>query len=613
MRPSAVLFLLTLVTAAVSAATYEVGPGKALTTIGAVPWESLNAGDTVKIYWQATPYREKWVINRTGTSGAPITVTGVPGPGGALPIISGENATTRSQLAYWGRQRAVIKVGGASTPGDALATWIVIENLDVISARPPYTYTSPTGVVESYVDAASSIFIETADHVTVRNCIIRDSSNGLFAAYNPSSNILVTGCYIYSNGRSGSVYEHNVYTETRGITFEYNRFGPLRAGCLGNNLKDRSAGTVVRYNWIEGGSRQIDLVESNDFADIRNDPAYHTTYVYGNVLSEPVGDGNRQMIHYGGDNGDETLYRKGTLYLYNNTVISKRTDKTTLLRLSTNAEHCDARNNLIYVAAAGSTLELLDDTGTLTLTKNWLKTGFSNSFFGAGAVTASGNVTGTAPGFTNEAGADYHPTVSSPCIGAATALAAAVLPAQALSRQYLAHQQSEPRADVQDIGAFIRPGVSLNAAPTISVATATPAAVTGTTTAVAVTASDDAGETALTYTWSASGPAGVTFSPNGANAAKASTATFTVSGSYSLIVTALDAGGLSATSTVPVTVTVSSGTGSGSGSGTTGSSTTTAGSTTGTTDDGGGSGGCGIGGALAVMLAVFAIAWTKYR
>ena len=41
-----------------NAATYEVGPGKAYASIGAVPWASLLPGDTVLIYWRSTPYKE---------------------------------------------------------------------------------------------------------------------------------------------------------------------------------------------------------------------------------------------------------------------------------------------------------------------------------------------------------------------------------------------------------------------------------------------------------------------------------------------------------------------------------------------------------------------------
>jgi uncharacterized repeat protein (TIGR02543 family) len=76
----------------------------------------------------------------------------------------------------------------------------------------------------------------------------------------------------------------------------------------------------------------------------------------------------------------------------------------------------------------------------------------------------------------------------------------------------------------------------------------------GTGTNLSVTASDDAGEEFLTYTWDSTGPASVTYSLNGENAAKTTTASFSAVGDYAITVTALDTGGLSATSTVNVRV-----------------------------------------------------------
>lgn len=57
---------------------------------------------------------------------------------------------------------------------------------------------------------------------------------------------------------------------------------------------------------------------------------------------------------------------------------------------------------------------------------------------------------------------------------------------------------------------------------------------------VTVGAADDAGEANLSYTWSATGPANVTFSPNGNNAAKAATASFSAAGTYAITVTVRD-------------------------------------------------------------------------
>ena len=110
-----------------------------------------------------------------------------------------------------------------------------------------------------------------------------------------------------------------------------------------------------------------------------SDSVYRSTFVYGNILVEGEGEGNSQIIHYGGDSGDEPGYRKGTLYLYNNTIVSTRTGNTTLLRLSTDDESCDARNNIIYTFASGGHLAMLDNAGTISLRNNWLKTGWVNS------------------------------------------------------------------------------------------------------------------------------------------------------------------------------------------------------------------------------------------
>ena len=81
---------------------------------------------------------------------------------------------------------------------------------------------------------------------------------------------------------------------------------------------------------------------------------------------------------------------------------------------------------------------------------------------------------------------------------------------------------------------------------------------TATTAALSVLGADDGGEANLSYTWSvAAAPAGaapVTFSANGSNAAKNTTATFTQPGTYVLLATIQDASGLTTTSAVSVNI-----------------------------------------------------------
>lgn len=486
------------------AATYEVGDGKAYAKISDVPWEALQAGDTVLIYWRAAAYKEKWVIGRQGQPNAPITVRGVLGPNGELPVIDGNGATTRRTLNYWNEVRGLIKIGGANVPADTTPQYIVIENLDLRSARSPYTFTAANGTVQTYTDNAAAIYIEKGDNITLRNCVLSDSGNGLFASSSAtvlSRNIMIEGCYIHSNGIANSIYHHNVYTEAQGITFQHNRLGPLRAGCLGNNLKDRSAGLVVRYNWIEGGNRQLDLVDGEGSTIITNDPRYRETFVYGNLLIEPDADGNRQIVHYGGDSGSTAIYRKGTLYFYENTIVSKRTDRTTLFRLSTNEERCDARNNIFYTVAAGNTLSLLDNTGMLQLSHNWFKPGWVVSFNvppAGSAINDGTSILGTTPGFVNETGQDYRLAIGSGCINTGGMLSPAMLLANDVTRQYRKHQSSEVRAKDQslDLGAYEQ-GTTSTPAPLSIVTASLPNGTTGASYASTLTAN---GGTAP-YSW----------------------------------------------------------------------------------------------------------------
>jgi hypothetical protein len=103
------------------------------------------------------------------------------------------------------------------------------------------------------------------------------------------------------------------------------------------------------------------------------------------------------------------------------------------------------------------------------------------------------------------------------------------------------------------------PLIATNTAPTVvTPAAASPATVTGTTTHLSVTASDDGGAGNLSYDWSVlskpAGAMGPTFSVNGNNSASGTTATFYLAGNYQFEVTITDSGGLSTTSVVSVAV-----------------------------------------------------------
>jgi len=85
---------------------------------------------------------------------------------------------------------------------------------------------------------------------------------------------------------------------------------------------------------------------------------------------------------------------------------------------------------------------------------------------------------------------------------------------------------------------------------------ASPLTVTNNTTTLSALATDDGGESNLTYTWATVGsiPGPVTYSTNGTNASKNTVATFTTPGTYLFECAATDAQGLSIMDLVTVTV-----------------------------------------------------------
>jgi autotransporter-associated beta strand protein len=100
-------------------------------------------------------------------------------------------------------------------------------------------------------------------------------------------------------------------------------------------------------------------------------------------------------------------------------------------------------------------------------------------------------------------------------------------------------------------------GSIANLAPTLATAAAaSPSPVTGTTYALSVLGadSDGGGEPNLSYTWSYTGPANVTFSDNGDNTAKNAIATLSQPGAYTFTATITDLGGQSTASSVSVTI-----------------------------------------------------------
>jgi hypothetical protein len=363
----------------ISGTRYQVGPGREYEEINDVPWLSLVAGDMVLIHARPEPYIGVIGIQARGNELAPVRIYGVSDADGNLPVISGENAIVSDQFddffnVYTRGQGVIVIVGSHGN----IPQYIEIANLVLCRAHQLYQYTDSDGT-RNYADGASGVWLK-AKNVNIMGCRVYENGNGIFSQANLndfneiSSDLLVESCVVYHNGIVNNDRRHNLYLQGVKTTVQFCTIGPLMEGSQGSAIKDRSAGTVIRYNRIESGARTIDLVEPEDTQDILMPRAdFDETFVYGNIL---INEGSSTaMVHYGFDNSLE-LSRDGTLYFYNNTVYisSMQEDVWRINLFDVNID--DSRivlyNNIIY--RAGTTaLNLLRQYGTVEVYGgNWI-------------------------------------------------------------------------------------------------------------------------------------------------------------------------------------------------------------------------------------------------
>lgn len=324
--------------------TYDVGPGQTYTELTQVPWLSLQAGDVVNIFYRSTPYKTKIGLRPQGTSTAPVYINGVTDANCNRPEISGNGAVTASDAvtAQFGVSAGITGAGVftifrlATDDRDTYTpSYITIQNLKISGARSSYTYKDHNGATQSYWDAAAAIYAVRVSHLTVENCEITDNGNGIFtnsrggSAVDFSSYLIFRRNKIHLNGNAGRSTEHNFYTQGYRVLFEGNDIGQAYGG---SSLKDRSSGTVIRYNRVIASARALDLVETEEeyFANIQVDPLNDYGWVYGNLIIndfwQPLGMSARP-IHWGFDN-TAARARKNTLFFYGNTYINRSTSTT---------------------------------------------------------------------------------------------------------------------------------------------------------------------------------------------------------------------------------------------------------------------------------------------
>ena len=483
--------------------TYHVGPTYPKTKLNQVPWNTLGAGDVVNIHYDVNPYKEKFLISTSGTLANPIKIIGIAGPNGEKPIIDGDHANAISgQICYSATQPyglIFIEPGLDANGNCPMGAYgpiphdIIIDGLEIRNAHPTSTYSVDGGSQVNYSSFSCGIYAERVQNLTVRNCNFNHCGLGLFinskyGTHALSKNILIEKNYFTQNGVVGDGHDHNSYVEAENVIYQYNFYDHLVWGSYGASLKDRSAGNIIRYNWIvasDGHAIQIPEAQGG-LGYLDQLPSYKQTFVYGNVIFNGI-KGAARIVRYGGDQGIYANYRQGTLYFYNNTVINEGNKygvpdarwQTSLFLLADSGEvgnvpisdKVDCRNNVIYntVATSGqnpSTFCLMstDLTGMVNMTNNWLSPGIVDFYTGfqttnTGTVTHITSIYGNAgqnnPNFNDYPNQDFSLSPLSNAVNQGTILSPAASNNPVLE-EYVKHFSSKLRNIVGpiDLGAY---------------------------------------------------------------------------------------------------------------------------------------------------------------
>ncbi len=408
---------------------YPIGPNQKYKNISDIDWDNLKAGDTVRIFYRPNPYREKIVIRSSGTKEHPLIICGVAGENGEKPILDGDNAINDvdDALAYgsYDPMQGLAMIMIYNNDYTTKDSNIIIDGLHIKNAKKGFFYKRVDGSIASYEDGAACIRIQAGDNIIIRNNELENCGNGIFSmsqGYNEAHltrDILIENNYLHGHGQVGSYLEHALYIQAIGATYQFNRFGSNVVGSKGVLLKERVAGSVIRYNWFEGYSaRFVDLVEVEDAASWYIESEYHKwaqengvsidpnrlkkvqeaeklyrkSYIYGNFFNH-VGSKTEagSLIHYGWDN-DPMLSREGTLYFYNNTVlIQNDRDDSWRFRIfdmrkswdgDNSKESIEVFNNIIYTTSEtlnkdSSYICMSNSSGIVNFGTNWINAPFN--------------------------------------------------------------------------------------------------------------------------------------------------------------------------------------------------------------------------------------------
>lgn len=268
-------FLLLGLSAAATAATLSVGPGKTY----AMPCAALTIA----------------------ASGDVIEIDGATYSGDVCAIYA-SNLTIRGVNG-----RPKIDAAGRYAMGKG--TWVVvgngtvIENVEMFGAKVP--------------DRNGAAIRLDGVGLTMRGSFLHDNENGILTNNDGVSNILIENTEFGHNGY-GDGYSHNLYVgAVNSLTFRYNYSHDAN---VGHNLKSRAKFNTINYNRFSSTPPNVLGSTASGQPSYEIDlPNAGTSYVIGNVIEQPSANQNSNILAY----GEEGATNPGKdLYVINNTFLN---------------------------------------------------------------------------------------------------------------------------------------------------------------------------------------------------------------------------------------------------------------------------------------------------
>jgi hypothetical protein len=297
---------------------------------------AAHPGDVIEIDARGNPYRGDvcaWSTNH-------LTIVGVHG-------------------------RAHVEAAGQSSEGKAI--WVIagndttIENIEFSGARVP--------------DQNGAGIRQEGANLLLEHCYFHDNQEGILAADNPASSIVIDSSVFARNG-AGDGYSHNIYiNHVRSFTLRYSYSTDARVGHL---VKSRALRNYILYDRLTGehgtDSYELDL------------PNGGLSYVIGTIIEQGSFTQNPNMLAYGEEGG---LNPDSRLYAVNDTFV----------------------NDLHHGAAIFVGSQVTDKV----FAENDISTGSTAFVSQPGARTPHDCITNH-PGFRDAAGYDYQLEPTSSCL-----------------------------------------------------------------------------------------------------------------------------------------------------------------------------------------------------